>query len=97
MLEYVPHGTLQQFLRQLRVGPLPTWYTNHLKTTLVDHSTASGHYHRQVAEDLMSVLIQVAEAGVRECVLSVITCLITTHCAIFFLIEISCRPWVSSW
>lgn len=58
LLEYVPHGTLQQFLKYLRTGPLPQWYTNHLKTALV------GHYHQHVVEDIMRVLLQVADAGV---------------------------------
>ena len=58
LLEYIPNGTLQLFLRQLRTGPIPIWYTNHLKSTLVDQ------YHKHVAQDLMRVLVQVADAGV---------------------------------
>ena len=58
LLEYVPHGTLQQFLKYLWTGPLPQWYNNHLKTSLV------GHYHTHVVEDLMRVLLQVADGVV---------------------------------
>ena len=61
VLEYVPHGTLKSFLRSLLLGPIPTWYLNHVKGSMVSHS-----YQKQTSKDLMRILEQIVDGAVRE-------------------------------
>ena len=58
LLEYVPHGTLQDFLVSLRLGPVPDWYLRFVRETL------RGAYHKHVSGDLMSIIMQVVEGMV---------------------------------
>ena len=58
LLEYMPHGCLDEFLLSLREGPTPDWYLNFLRETL------RGAYHKHVSGDLMNVLVQVADGMV---------------------------------
>ena len=60
LLEYVPHGTLAKFLKQLRVGPLPSWYISYVRAVM------ESHYHKQVAEDMIKIMVQIADAGVSD-------------------------------
>lgn len=55
LLEYVPHGRLDDFLIALKDGPLPEWYVRFVK------ETNKRAYHKHVSGDLMRVLVQVAE------------------------------------
>ena len=59
LLEYVPHGCLDEFLLSLRQGPTPDWYMQFLRETL------RGAYHKHVSGDLMSIIVQVAKGMVR--------------------------------
>lgn len=58
LLEFVPHGTLEDFLLQLKLGPIPEWYMRFLRDTL------RGAYHKHVSGDLMRIVTQVAEGMV---------------------------------
>lgn len=58
LLEYVPNGRLDDFLTSLKDGPIPEWYVRHVR------DTATVPYHKHVASDLMSTLIQVTEGMV---------------------------------
>ena len=60
LLEFVPHGRLDNFLLSLKDGPVPEWYIRHFK------STSKIPYHKQMSADLMGVLLQVAEGMVSE-------------------------------
>ena len=60
LLEYVPHGRLNDFLLSLIEGPVPEWYVRHVK------SISEVPYQKQVSTDLMRVLLQVAEGMVRS-------------------------------
>ncbi len=62
LLEYVPHGRLNDFILSLKDGPVPEWYVRHVK------SISEVPYQKQVSADLMRVLLQVTEGMVRECV-----------------------------
>ncbi len=64
LLEFVPHGRLDNFLLSLKDGPVPEWYIRHFK------STSKIPYHKQMSADLMGVLLQVAEGMVSEIALS---------------------------
>lgn len=59
LLEFVPNGTLNDFLDLLRVGPIPEWYMKFVRDTL------RGAYHKHVSGDLMNITLQVAEGMVR--------------------------------
>ena len=58
LLEYMPHGCLDEFLLSLREGPTPDWYMQFLRETL------RGAYHKHVSGDLMSILVQIADGMV---------------------------------
>ena len=58
LLDYVPNGTLDEFLVALRQGPIPEWYIKFVRETL------RGAYHKHVSGDLMSIIVQVAEGMV---------------------------------
>lgn len=60
LLEFVPHGTLQDLLELLRTGPIPEWYMKFVRDTL------RGAYHKHASGDLMNIVIQVAEGMVRR-------------------------------
>ena len=62
LLEYVPHGTLEDFLTSLFEGPSPDWYIKFTKDTL------RGAYHKHVSGDLMNIIVQVADGMVRSLV-----------------------------
>ena len=59
LLDYVPNGTLGDFLVSLKLGPIPEWYTKFVRDTL------RGAYHKHVSGDLMNIIMQVAEGMVR--------------------------------
>jgi len=60
LLEYVPHGTLEDFLTSLYEGPIPDWYIRFTRDTL------RGAYHKHVSGDLMSIIVQVADGMVKD-------------------------------
>ena len=74
LLEYMPNGTLEQFLASLFEGPIPEWYMKFTRDTI------RGAYHKHVSGDLMNIIIQVAEGmvswphlgGLRDDVISLI-------------------------
>lgn len=58
LLDYVPNGTLEDFLVSLGQGPIPEWYMKFVRDTL------RGAYHKHVSGDLMNIVVQVAEGMV---------------------------------
>lgn len=58
LLEFVPNGTLDQFLISLLEGPTPEWYMKFTRDTL------RGAYHKHVSGDFMNIIMQVAEGMV---------------------------------
>lgn len=60
LLDFVPNGTLDDFLVALRQGPIPEWYVKFVRDTL------RGAYHKHMSGDLMNIIIQIAEGMVRS-------------------------------
>ncbi len=58
LLDFVPNGTLDDFLISLKLGPIPEWYMKFTRETL------RGAYHKHVSGDLMSIITQITEAMV---------------------------------
>lgn len=59
IMEYLPHGSLHEFLLALQKGPIPNWYFEY-----VTNSPRGLYSNKQVSEDLFSILLQVAEGAV---------------------------------
>ena len=58
LLDFVPYGTLEDFLVCLKLGPIPEWYMKFVRDTL------RGAYHKHVSGDLMNIIMQITEGMV---------------------------------
>ena len=82
LLEFIPNGTLDDFLVALMEGPIPEWYTKFVRSTL------RGAYHKHVSGDIMSIILQVADGMVMICV---ILFLLFSSCCFLFVFCFWCH------